>query len=115
AQSGGTHIAGGISLRGYFERNFAAMRASYSLSGGSLRCANLNLSIAAVYQSGGTNEIAGTLSVSQDYFGASSYQLSGGTLVTSNTTVMGDFVPAFRHSEGLHEVRGLLDLRSPSR
>jgi len=115
SQSGGTHIVGGISLRGYFERNFAAIRASYVLSGGNLRCAGLNLSIAGVYQSGGTNEIAGTLTVSQDYFGSSSYQLSGGALVTSNTTVMGDFVPAFRHSEGLHEVRGLLDLRSPSR
>ena len=109
-QFGGEHIVNGpLSVAGYFEDyGSGTYFGGGNLSGGSLTCEGLYLSLFGAFnQTGGTNRIRGVLDVN-----TTSYALNGGALVVSSTIVhpgrliaSDAFVPTtFSQSGGLHQV-----------
>jgi hypothetical protein len=105
AQYGGTHtIHGPLTIHGDFVPPNPGYYAdgAYYLNGGLLTCDSLDAEIAYFSQSGGTNQVAGELFCG--YQPSSSYNLSGGTLMTSNTTVEFNWNQGFYQSGGIHIV-----------
>jgi hypothetical protein len=92
--------------------------ASYTMTNGHLRLQALGVRLATFHQSGGTNEIAENLWVRQGWHNDYTvYALSGGYLVTSNSTAYASstYYPGtrgFEQSGGTHIVRGTLFLQS---
>src|SRR6185436_4536997 len=96
-QAGGMHtLSNGLSLFGNFDDYGSDNRfVNYTLAGGSLFCPSINLGLFGSFdQSGGTNTVAGNLA-----FANTSYSMSGGSLITSNTTVSPGY---FTTSDGYH-------------
>jgi hypothetical protein len=114
SQSGGLHLnTGGIVMPGFMLSLFQSPyqlphgAGSYSLSGGILICSNLDASFGGYSQSGGTNYTTSII--------FSDPSLTGGALITSNTTITG-FVYDLNHpcapppffatqSNGMHYVQ----------
>jgi len=112
SQSGGQCIVhGGVSVEGEFEDYGPPYIASYSLSNGLLSCESLGVgNVGYFYHSGGTNSVAGNLGIGF----ITQYELSGGMLGTSNTTLyQAGFIDTgldteFIQSGGLHQVTNTL-------
>jgi hypothetical protein len=116
-QSGGVHLnSGGITVPGFLLGVFGGFgqfphrAGTYSISGGILVCSNLNAGFGGYFQSGGTNY---TTSLTVGGYS----MLTGGELITSNSTVYGYEAnsyepcmpsPAFAQSNGTHCVQGKL-------
>jgi hypothetical protein len=105
-QSGGTHIADSLQLEG------DETAPSYTLSGGVLSTRHLAMELGNFVQSGGTNQIAGDLTVMWKTLYNSTFQLRGGSLQSSNTTVISNPEAAggFTQSGGTHIVSNLLTI-----
>ena len=111
-QSSGQCIVNGqLSLHGLFVDYGPPYSAIYSLSNGLLRCEALSVfNVGGFYHFGGTNSVTGRL----DMGDFSRYELSGGMLCTSNTTVeQENFVDygydtEFIQSGGVHWVTNTL-------
>jgi len=115
-QSGGMHsIDGPLVVQGYGARYYSAASASYQLNKGIIRSRSVTVKTASFSQSWDTtNQIDGDLLVGEDLFvGGTSYRLSGGNLVTSNTVVAGSYRNTIVHNGGEHVVSGTLDLQQP--
>jgi hypothetical protein len=110
AQSGGWHTVGALGLYGDIVDYYQASTANYELSGGWLSTPGLGLGIAVFTQTGGTNQIAGDLAFESlvGYGTYTEYNLSGGLLVTSNTTVNGSMDGGFFQTGGAQIVSNLL-------
>jgi hypothetical protein len=96
-QAGGQHsMSNGLSLFGNFDDYGSDNRSvEYVLWGGLLSCPSVNMGLyGSFHQSGGTNMVAGDLT-----FVNSTFSLSGGTLLTSNTVVAHGY---FSTSDGYH-------------
>lgn len=114
--------SGSMSVAGYveFRRGGSATPhpASYTMTNGQLRLQALAVRLATFHQSGGTNEIAENLWVTQGWHNDNTvYGLSGGYLITSNSTASASstYYPGtrgFQQSGGTHIVRGTLFLQS---
>ena len=110
-QYGGTVTTpGAITLSfGYYNRSLAA-GSSYLLDGGSVSSAGMHLDISSFAQRGGTNQIAGSLGLSGSWYGSTTYGLSGGLLVTENTTLGDATSGGFFQSGGTHRVANRLSI-----
>ncbi len=111
-QSGGSHIMqGGFAVAGkMIPRNPGYQGYAYAtLSGGVSACQSLNVELAVFSQSGGTNQVAGDLTLRRTQPGTF-YNLSGGSLQTSNTTIFSSYDGAFNQSGGVHRISRLLNL-----
>ena len=110
AQSGGSHTAGALDLYGDIVYYFQASTANYELSGGFLSTPGLGLGIAVFTQTGGTNQVAGDLAFESlvGYGTYTEYKLSGGFLLTSNTTVNTSMEGGFFQTGGAQVVSNLL-------
>lgn len=115
AQYGGTltvngplRLSGGwFSRPGYSERLYG----SHWLEGGSAFEDALDLSgIAYVCQTGGSNYVAGGLTIGNDQADTDAYALVGGTLVCSNVTIHGWGWSYFANQGGTHVVREVLHI-----
>jgi hypothetical protein len=95
AQSGGQCIlSNSLGLSGDPADYGPVSIATCSLSGGELFCPGMNMRILGFFdQSGGTNMVAGDL-----FLSSTAYTLSGGTLLTSNSSVG---YPSFVTSDGI--------------
>jgi hypothetical protein len=115
-QTGGSHrIAGALTVQGYHYSSPSVLAyGHYGLHGGTLSVRSINVRLAGIQHSIGTNEVAGDLVLERQPPGSSWYSLDGGKLVTSNTIVFPSMDGRFHLSSGVHEVRGLLDLRGLS-
>jgi hypothetical protein len=88
------------------------------MTNGHLRLQALGVRLATFHQSGGTNEIAENLWVTQGWHNDNTvYGLSGGYLITSNSTAYASstYYPGtrgFQQSGGTHIVRGTLFVQS---
>jgi hypothetical protein len=113
-QSNGVHtVAGGIVVEGFFDDYSPPLFSNYTLQNGYLNCGSLSQGVFGSFtQINGTNRVSGDLSLNE-----TSYSLSGGTLVTSNTIVYpgalvvppDGFIPThFFQSAGLHVVSNTL-------
>ena len=116
AQYGGIHTSGGIGLVGDTVHFGSAGVASFTLAGGLLSARGEQLSIASFSQTEGTNEITGILSLGVSGFYGSSYNLTSGLLVTSNTIVTCPVYSAngFNQNGGTHIVSNLLTVSMPN-
>jgi hypothetical protein len=111
-QSGGQCIVNGdVGVEGLFQDYGPSYTASYWLSNGLLHCEGLSLfDVGGFFHYGGTNSVAGSLAMG-DF---SRYELSGGMLCTSNTTLeQENFVDygydtEFIQSGGVHWVTNTL-------
>jgi len=111
-QQGGNHIVqGAFSVVGtIISRNPGFTVDAYaSLGGGASSCQSLNVEIAVFSQSGGTNQVAGDLTLRRTQPGTF-YNLSGGSLQTSNTIIFSSYSGAFNQSGGVHRISHLLKL-----
>jgi fibronectin-binding autotransporter adhesin len=115
-QSGGTHtIAGDLSIAAT-----AGSAGTFTLSDGSLQVAGneriglvpgaVPASTNAFIQSGGTNQVSGTLIVGAG--GGGLYTLSGGTIQATNETIgaLGTGTGVFNQSGGVNSVSGTLTI-----
>jgi hypothetical protein len=108
SQWGGAHsVSGPLAVVGTEVAQNSALYANYVLGGGILSAKSLNINVASVQQSGGTNQIAGDLSLSPSVYG-STYTLSGGVLQSSNCTVMSSYYGGFTQSNGTQTISNLL-------
>jgi len=90
-QAGGLHrVDGPLAVAGFYGRSFTPFYAQYTLSGGVVSARSLNIDFGAMSQSAGTNQISGDLIIGtkQAFARNSFYNLSGGTLTTSNALVV---------------------------
>lgn len=111
-QQGGSHVVqGAFSVVGtIIQRNPGFTVDAYAtLDGGMSSCQSLNVEIAVFSQTGGTNRVAGDLTLARTQPGTF-YNLSGGDLQTSNTIVFGSYSGAFNQSGGVHRISHLLKL-----
>jgi hypothetical protein len=112
-QSNGVHtVAGGINVVGFFDDYGPPFFSNYTLQNGFLNCASISQGVFGSFsQINGTNHVSGDLSLDE-----TSYWLSGGTLMTSNTIVYPGrlvaedaFIPTdFLQNAGLHVVSNTL-------
>jgi hypothetical protein len=110
-QAAGLHqVDGPLHVTGFYDRGFFPNPAQYTLSGGVVRAHSLTVGIGDMFQSAGTNEVAGDLVLRAEPFAQSAYSLSGGRLSTSNTRVFASRNGGFTNSGGTHVVGNLLDL-----
>lgn len=111
-QYGGTHITDSLGLEGDETAPHAASDAFYSLSGGLLSAHGLQMHLGNFVQNGGTNQITGDLMVTWKSYYNSTFQLRGGLLQTSNTTVVGNSESGggFTQSGGTQIVSNLLSI-----
>lgn len=86
-QSGGTHATSSLELNGDQTGPAWADYGQYTLTGGMLLSQRIYLGLGDFLQTGGTNEVAGNLTVNSRGFYNSAFGLAGGLLATSNTTV----------------------------
>jgi len=111
-QAGGLHqVDGPLAVAGFYGRSFTPFDAQYTLSGGVIMARSLTIDFGAMSQSAGTNQISGDLVIGlKDAFAPRSfYNLSGGTLSTSNAFI--DSVNgSFRQSGGSHGIDNLLEI-----
>src|SRR5262249_3586249 len=89
-QWGGIHSANSLELSGDETAPFAASPASYTFRNGVISTRALSLSLGRFVQRGGTNQIAGNLTVMSRNQDNSSFGLSAGLLISSNTIVVCD-------------------------
>jgi hypothetical protein len=87
-QSGGTHIAGSLQLEGGETAPNVGNAPTYTLAGGVISTRSLGTEQGRFVQSGGTNQVAGDLTVSPRTRYNSDFQLQGGLLQSSNATVV---------------------------
>ena len=115
-QSGGTHIADSLQLEGDETAPNVGTAPTYTLAGGLLSTHRLGLNFANFMQSGGTNQVAGNFSVMWKTLYNSTFQLRGGLLQASNTTVVSNPEAAggFTQSGGRHVVSNLLTVSRTS-
>ncbi len=86
-QSGGTHTTDSLALNGDQTGPTWADYGEYSLTNGMLTTRNTFLGLGYFVQSGGTNQVAGDLTVTWRSWFNSEFILIGGLLQTSNTMV----------------------------
>ena len=111
-QRGGRHVVqGAFSVVGtVIQRNPGFTVDAYAtLGGGVSSCQSLSVEIAVFSQSGGTNLVAGDLTLARTQPGTF-YNLSGGNLQTSNTIIFSSYSGAFNQSGGVHRISHLLKL-----
>ncbi|HEX4262728.1 MAG TPA: LamG-like jellyroll fold domain-containing protein, partial [Verrucomicrobiae bacterium] len=113
-QEGGTlNVTGGLNLPSFFIGPGPGFFVSgyFTLHGGNFSAASIDLN-GTITQTGGTNLLAGDLTVN---FFPASYSLSGGLLAASNTLIgfSSAWVP-FTQSGGTHAVQNLLRVTSAS-
>lgn len=105
-QTGGIHTNGNLTLAGTMRSGFALALGSYRLNGGRLVSDAENLNMGSVSQESGTN-LVGILSVS----GGGSYQLFGGSIVSSNVLLSTPQLETiFSQTGGDHRIGNLLSL-----
>jgi hypothetical protein len=121
-QYGGTHIADSVQLEGDETAPNVANAPSYTLAGGVLSTRRFGTDQGRFLQRGGTNQIAGDLMVMWKTRYNSDFQLQGGLLQSSNTTLVSNPEAAggFTQSGGTQMVTNLLTVSrnsgsSPSR
>ena len=114
SQSGGSHsVSGPLAISGTAVAQNSALFANYLLGGGSLSAKSLSINVASVQQSGGTNQIAGDIYLSPSLYG-STYALTGGSLQSSNCTVMSSYYGGFTQSNGTQTISNLLRVSGTS-
>src|ERR1051325_6648532 len=111
-QYGGTHITDSLALEGDETAPHAATAAFYTLSDGLLSTRGLQMHLGHFVQNGGTNQISGDLMVLWKSYYNSVFQLRGGLLQSSNTTVIGtsETGGGFTQSGGTQIVSNLLSI-----
>jgi hypothetical protein len=117
AQFGGVHeIDGPLALAGFYGRSFTPFTAYYTLSGGVVTARSLNIDFGTMSQSAGTNQISGDVVVGlkEAFSRHAFYNLSGGTLGTSNTLLIDSAKGRFSQNGGTHAVRNLLEIAGPA-
>jgi hypothetical protein len=112
-QMSGVHSANRIAVDGYEARAFEFYPALYHLSNGLITAGSINIDIGTLHQQGGTNTVAGDLTLESEYAAASRYVLDGGLLTTSNTIMHPSRNGGFGQHGGTHTVAGLLDIHPP--
>ena len=114
-QAGGTvstpsalNVRGGSCCRGQ------SVYAYFNLDGGALSSTGMDVALASATQTGGTNQLAGDLTISfPAWYGSSRYTLNGGLLTASNTIVswpQGGFV----QNGGTHRIANQLTISESS-
>jgi hypothetical protein len=105
-QSGGFHTNGTVTIQGAAAYDYNIVSASYSLSGGSLATAAINVEMGVLKQSGGSNQV-GTLALNT----GATCDLSGGWLIAQNIQLNGLLwygeVGGFVQSGGTNQVGDL--------
>ena len=109
-QYGGAHIADSLQLEGGDIAANVAARAPYMLNNGLLSTHRLSMNLGYFAQNGGTNQIAGELTVTSETRYNSDFELRAGLLQSSNTVVISNPQGAggFTQSGGTHIVSNLL-------
>ncbi len=109
-QSGGSHRLDSLQLGGEETAPNVPNAPSYSLAGGVLSMRHLLTELGHFVQSGGTNQVAGDLMVLWKSRYNSYFQLQGGLLQSSNTTVISnpDAAGGFTQSGGTQIITNLL-------
>jgi hypothetical protein len=109
-QSGGTHIMDSLQLEGGETAPNVANAPSYTLAGGVLATHSLGTALGRFVQTDGTNQVARELMVMPKTRYNSDFQLQGGLLQSSNTTVISNPEAAggFTQSGGTQTVTNLL-------
>jgi hypothetical protein len=109
-QYGGTQIAGSLELEGGETAPNVGIAPLYTLAGGQLSTPGLEMRFGSFAQNGGTNRIAGDLTVMSKTRYNSDFQLRGGLLQSSNTIVISNPETAggFTQSGGTQIVLNLL-------
>jgi hypothetical protein len=104
-QYGGTMlVANNVVLQGDYGPRFTTRGAYYYLRDGVLSCADVRVSVGTFFQTGGTNEVSGSLLL-QRHTAPASYDFNGGVLTASNVTVQPGCM--FRHRSGQLVTRDL--------
>jgi hypothetical protein len=115
-QSGGTHRAGSLQLEGGETAPNVGNAPTYTLTGGVLFSRSLGTEQGRFVQSGGTNQIAGDLTITSKTRYNSDFQLQGGLLQSSNTTVVcnPEAAGGFTQDGGVQIVTNLLTISRTS-
>jgi hypothetical protein len=112
-QLGGSITTPGIITVRYGSYHRTDMRDAYfGLTAGFLSSGGIDIVRSGFGQSGGTNQVAGSLVLSEGYFGSTTYSLSGGVLITENTAVSNITSGGFFQSGGTHRVANRLSVGS---
>jgi hypothetical protein len=117
---GSCTVKGGLSVTGGERAENYWLWGAGSLAGGNLSANSFSVSIGNFMQSGGTNEVAGELAIGPTPVN-SVYTLSGGLLMTSNSTVAQDNLfsrpisGGFLQGGGVHLVANLLRVSGTSK
>ena len=117
---GSCTVKGGISVTGSERGENYWLWGAGSQSGGNLSANSFSVSIGNFMQSGGTNDVAGELAIGPTPVN-SVYTLSGGLLMTSNSTVAQDNLfsrpisGGFLQGGGVHRVANLLRVSGTSK
>jgi hypothetical protein len=116
SQTGGTHIAGSLQLEGGETAPNVGNSPTYTLAGGVLSTRSLGVEQGRFVQTVGTNQIAGDLTVSPRTRYNSDFQLQGGLLQSSNTTVVcnPESAGGFTQNGGTQLVTNLLTISRTS-
>jgi hypothetical protein len=111
-QSGGTHISDSLQLEGGEIAPNVGNAPTYTLAGGMLSTHSLATELGRFVQTGGTNQVAGDLTVFPRSRYNSDFQLQGGLLQSSNTTVISNPEAAggFSQNGGTQTVANLLTI-----
>ena len=114
SHSGGLHIVNGrLNVRGLWDPLSTDNRGpQYGLwPGATLKSHSLDVAQGLFFQVGGSNEVAGDLLVAAGAHIPTEYILRSGVITSSNTVVRGGYYgERFRHEDGDHVVRGVLDM-----
>jgi hypothetical protein len=115
-QSGGTHIAGSLQLEGGETAPNVGNAPTYTLAGGFLSTRSLGTEQGRFVQTGGTNQVAGDLTVIPRTRYNSDFQLQAGFLQSSNTTVVSnpEAPGGFTQNGGTQIVTNLLTISRTS-
>lgn len=118
---GGFHQAGGIvttpatiSLsHGTYNRGLTGSSA-FRLDRGFLSSTGIRMDLSSFRHDGGTNQIAGDLTLVGTWYGTTSYALTGGLLVTENAVLAGALQGGFFQAGGTHRVANTLNIMNSS-